>query len=355
MRKHLFILLFAVSNIAVFGQQYSRKTVTVGDDTFLPYLKGKVVNRISQTDINSQKIFAILQSHPSVSVPQGYEVEAYSDGTNRILEVYFMPYLLNEGETVRKPGGSISFYFNNIASILGQPLQSGVGEIYTLPKKTGDFMGYPVYEHEGRETTAIYRGNEPLFLPVSQEEYLSALIKAEEKKQKDNAPAVSKDKNWKEIEKAYQELLKTDKAAAEEFKKEMESYRKDLAQNNATEDVTTSYKKELARLSLAERKKQAYYATYAMEKYGNLSGLVPENEIGNAQPLVKPNYKTISENTNNTIRLIVIKWKLSNNEHSYSPRFYQLQNKLGYALTDDKLYELRQNQTVWKRIIELVK
>ena len=60
MRKHLFILLFAVSNIAVFGQQYSRKTVTVGENAFLPYIKGKVVNRIPKNDINSQKIFSIL-------------------------------------------------------------------------------------------------------------------------------------------------------------------------------------------------------------------------------------------------------------------------------------------------------
>jgi len=354
MRKYLFILLFAVSNIAVFGQQYSRKTVTVGEDAFLPYIKGKVVNRIPKNDVNSQKIFIILQSQPSVNMPQGYEVEAYSDGTNGILDMYFMPYLLDEGETVRKAGGSVSFYFNNIASILGQPLQSGIGEIYTAPMKIGDFIGYPIYENEGRETTAIYKGNEPLFLPISQEEYLTALIKAEEKKQKNNGSTTSASENLKEMEKAYQELLKTDKTAAEEFRKEMESYRKDLAQANTTDDLTTSYKRELARLSPTERKKQAFYATYAMEKYGNFSGLIPERGTGNAQPLIKPNYKAISKNTNYNIRLIVVKWKLSYNEHPYSPRYYQPQNKFGYALTDDKIYELYQNQIVWKRIIQEV-
>lgn len=354
MRKHLFILLFAVSNIAVFGQQYSRKTVTVGEDAFLPYIKGKIVNRIPKNDINSQKIVAILQLQPSVNTPQGYEVETYSNGTNGILDMYFKPYLLDEGEIVSKSGGNVSFYFNNIASILGQPLQSGIGEIYTAPVKIGNFMGYSIYRHEEREATAIYKGNEPLFLPVLQEEYLTALIKAEEKKQKNNGSTTSVSENQKEIEKAYQELLKTDKTAAEEFRKEMESHRKDLAQNNTAEDLTTSYKKELARLSPAERKKQAFYATYAMEKYGNFSGLVPESDTENAQPLIKPNYKAISKNTNNNIRLIVVKWKLSYNEYPYSPRYYQPQNKLGYTLTDDKIHELYHNQTIWKRIIQEV-
>ena len=72
MRTHLFIMLLAVATMTVFGQQYSRKPVTVGDDTFLPYLKGRVVDRIPENDQYSQKIFAILLSHPFVNAPQGY-------------------------------------------------------------------------------------------------------------------------------------------------------------------------------------------------------------------------------------------------------------------------------------------
>jgi hypothetical protein len=353
MRTGLFVLLLAVSHMATFGQQYSSKPVTVGEDTFLPYIKGKVVNRIPENDVNAQKIWAILRSLPGVSTPQGYEVEAYSDGTGRMLVLYLMPYLLEEGETVHKPGSSINFYFNDIAAILGQPLQPGIDEIYTLPLKTGDFMGFPMYE-QGRETTAIYKGNEPLFLPVSQEEYLNTLIQYEEQKQKENGGPISTDDNLKEIEKAYQELLKTDKAAAEEFKKEMESFQKDLAQNNTTDNLTSSYKKELARLSPAERKKQAYYALHSMEETGNFSGLVPENETEGAQPLVKANDKAISKNTNGPIRLIVVTWDLSNDEHPYSPRQDQPQDKAGYALTDDKMHEILQNQTIWQRIVQEV-
>ncbi len=353
MRKCLFSLLFAVSSIAVSSQQYSRKTITVGEDTFLPYIKGKVVNRIPKNSIIPQKIFSILHSHANVNTPQGYEVEAYSDETNRRLEVYFRPYLLEEGEVVLKPGGCICFHFNDIAAILGQPLQSGISGIYTLPLKTGDFMGFPIYENERCETTAIYKGDEPLFLPVSQEEYLMALIKAEENK--NNSATVSAKDNLKEIEKAYMELLKTDKTAAEEFRKEMESHKKELAQNNTTEDLTASYKKELSALPPAGRKKQAYYALYSMEKYGNLSGLVPDSDTGNAHPLVKPNYKAISQNTNINIRLMAVKWKLDNNAHSCSPSYYQAQDKLGYALTDDKISELYHSRAIWQKIIECIK
>lgn len=352
MKKYVAALLFLISGITTYGQEYSSKAITVGEYTFLPYLKGKVINRISRSDITSLKIFTVLQSQPDVGTPQGYEVEAYSDGNSRFLDINFMPYVLVKGETIRSPGSRINLYFNDISLILGQPLQNGIGDIYTAPVKTGYFMDYPIYEHEGRETTVIYKGDEPLFLPVSQEEYLTALIKAEEKKQKDNGITASKDENLVEIEKVYQELLRIDKTAAEEFKKEMESYQKDLDQNNSTEVLVTSYKKELALLSPSERKKQAFYALYAMERNGNFSGLLPQNEIG-SQPLVKPNYKAVPKATSN-LRLIVLEWKLSNNEHPYSPRSYQPINKVGYELTDDKIYELYHNEPIWKRVIEEV-
>lgn len=359
MRTYLIILLGLICNTTVYSQEYSSKTVTVGDNIFLPYMKGKVVNRIPQTDINSKNIFAIIQSQTSINTPQGYEVESYSDGSNRFLDIYFMPYLLKEGEVIRKPSSSINFYFNDINSIFGQPLQSGIGDIYTAPVKTADFMGYPIYGHEGQEIIAIYKSlnsasNEPLFLPVSQEEYLTALIKAEEKKQKENGIKVSKNEHLREIEKAYQKLLKIDKSAAKEFKKEMENFRKELNPNDTTKDLATSYKRELTLLSSVEKEKQAYYAIYSMEKYGNFSGLVSEND-GNAQPLVKPNYRVFPKNRNNNISLIVVRWKLTNKEHSYSPRYYQPQNKFGYPLTDDILFELYHNQDIWKKIIECIK
>lgn len=79
MRTRLFIFLLAVSNMAIFSQQYSPKPITVGEDTFLPYIKGKVINRILENDLNAQKIFAILRSLPSVNTPQDKPGYALTD------------------------------------------------------------------------------------------------------------------------------------------------------------------------------------------------------------------------------------------------------------------------------------
>ena len=62
----------------------------------------------------------------------------------------------------------------------------------------------------------IYKGTAPLFLPVSREEYLTALINSEVEKQKEYDTAKSSGEISDEVGKAYQELLKVDKAAAAE-------------------------------------------------------------------------------------------------------------------------------------------
>ncbi|MFV0398572.1 MAG: hypothetical protein ACK5JU_11255 [Bacteroidales bacterium] len=354
--KYIAIAVLHMCSSMVCGQNDSRETVAVGDHLFLPYVKGKVVNKVAKNDTHSQRVFTLLQSVPMVSAPQGYEVESHSDGNNRFLTIYFMPYVLEEGEITRKPGSYIQISFNDITAVFKQPLQSGIGNIYTSPVKTDSFMGYTIYTHDERETTVIYKGTKPLFLPVTQEEYLTALIQAEEKKQKERGAPVSIDDQLKEIDKAYQELLKSDKVAAAEFKKEMERVRKEFIQNSSFEDMATPYQKELARLSPANRKKQAYYAVHAMEQYGNYSGLVPEGEEGNANALVKPNAKAIQTDSH-AIRLIVVRWNLTTPPHSEenSPRLYRRENRFGFSLTDDKMVELYENREVWKHIIECIK
>lgn len=360
-KKHILkksIVIFFVFSLNNFGygQEFSKKTVIVGEDTFLPYLKGKVVNGIDQNAENFQKIFSLLQSQPSVSKPQGYEVDAYSNETNRLLEIYFIPYLSESGEVVRAKAGSCLKFFLNDITALWQPINVDIPDIYFAPDKSGDFMGYPVYKQDDMEKTMIYKGNATLFLPVSREEYLSALIKSEENKLKQNDTPKSSSEIFSEIQKTYSELLKTDKVAAEEFKKQMDSFKNDLSESNATENLATSYRKELARLSPSERKKQAYYSVYAMEKYGNFSGLVPEGEEGNATALVKPNDKVVQKHSHK-IQLITLTWNLitPTQSENVSPRLYLPKNNFGYELTNNKIYELYNNQNLWKEIIGLVK
>lgn len=356
MRKILVVLLFIFPNIFIRGQEYSDKTVTVGEDIFLPYLKGKVFNRIPKNDTNYQKIFGLLQSAEAVGKTQGYEVEVYSSGENLFGEISFIPYMLEGDKTVRaRTASSLKIFFNDIM-MLWQPISLDIPNIYYAPIKKGEFMGYTIYEQGGVEKTIIYKSTTPLFLPVSREEYLMALIKSEEEKQKKNGAPISSARMSVEIEKTYQELLKTDKVAAEEFKQQMKGFKNDMAENNATEDLVSLYRKELEKLSPLARKKQAYYAIYAMEKYGNFSGLVPEGEQGKATALVKPNDKAFPMGSRD-IYLMVVSWDLITPQQSEknSPRLYQPQNNFGFSLTDNKMYELYKNQVLWKHIIGLVK
>lgn len=234
--KRFIAILFILAQMGVYGQRNPRETVTVGDDIFLPYL-------------------------------------------------------FDDGEIVRKAGSSVVFYFNDPRSLLGLPINSDLDDFYLSPVKIAEFMGYPIYMNERGEAIVIYKGREPLFLPVSQDEYLTALISAEAKKEKEHPQTVTVDDNLIEMELAYQQLLKMDKAAAADFKKEMDRFRKDASQSPETEQVASAYKKELARLSPAQRG---------------------------------------------------------------SPRLYEPRHTVGFSLTDDRIYEMYNNQNLWKHIIDEV-
>ncbi len=358
MKRNLSFLLLFFPYIFTYGQEYSNKPVTVAEDTFLPYLKGKVSNGIHKNDANFQRIFGLLQSAEALTKPQGYEVKTYSDGENSTLAIDFIPYKSEKNETVRaKTASSLTIFLNDIMA-MWQPIDRNTPGIYSAPVKVADFIGYPIYRMEGVEKTIIYKGAAPLFLPVSREEYLMALIKSEEAKQKNNGRPKPPAEISSEIEKTYQELLKTDKAAAEEFKQQMKSFKTDMAEyeRNKPDDPAASYRKELNRLSPTERKQQAYYAIYAPERYGNLSGLVPQGKEGNAAALVKPNDKAFPTDSRD-IHLIVLNWNLISTPKSEenSPRLYKPQNSFGYSLTDDKMYELYNNHTLWENIIGLIK
>ncbi|OJX91266.1 MAG: hypothetical protein BGP01_12690 [Paludibacter sp. 47-17] len=353
-RIHLVTVLALLLNLPAHSQDTGYQTVTVGDDTFLPYLPGKVVNRIAKNDVFAQRIFAVLLTQKTVGAPVGYEVEAYSDGSNRSCTILFMPYLLQEGAVIRAPGSSLHFSFNDVGSLFAQTLQPGIGPIYTSLSIAGDFMGFPVFEHEGREVTAIYKGKDALFLPVSQEEYLTALVKAEEKKQQSSGLPGSEEEYRQELEKAYRALLQTDKNAAEEFKKAMDEHLQTNPQGIVTEQLSAVYQRELTRMTPAERKMQAFYAIYAVEKYGNSSGLVPASDHPTAQALVKPNFDALPAGSQ-ALHLITVKWQFSTMEKNASPALYMPGNTSGYGRADTVLHGLYQNKDCWTRITEAVK
>lgn len=348
-KKNIFIFVLLL-NTFVYSQEYSNKIVIKNDDSFLPFIKGKMVDRVSQKDILAQKALTILKSHSSVNKPQGYEVEAYSDININYLSIYFIPYILIEDKPKRaNAGNELTLYFNKITSFLGLPLVSD--SIYIEPLKVAEFMGYPVYEQNGYEVTLIHKTNVPLFLPVSCEEYLTTLInkEMEQKKMNDDVPKIQ---NEKEIEKTYLELLTVNRTIAEEYKMYAKKAYQELTtyiSDNKRYSLVASLKKELDQLSLVNRKRQAYYSNLAIGKEDFFSGLDLENLAGDARALVKPNYQVRLDDTER-IHLIVLKWKMA-----FIPRLYIPQKTFGYELVDDRMYELYQSQSVWKQIIELVR
>ena len=350
MNKHiLYIVAFALMHMPSFGQDTNEEENGV---TFLPHYKGEVVNKISGIpSSNAVKVFSVISSWQPFISPQGFKLTAHGDNTQ--LEVMVEPYFSQDGITLTNGGASLNVYFNDPLKIFRS---SVVADIYIKPLKVAEFYGYPIYYNGYFETTIIGKSHKPLFVPVTREEYLKALIAEEEKKQKGYGQTMTADEYQKEIDKTYRELLKTDKQAAAEFKKEMEGVVKEYAASNKTPDVISLLKEELQNLSAQERQQQAYYALGAMEKYGNFSGLVPESDKGQGEPLVRPNYNLI-EKGKGSIQLMVMRWNIKTEviENESSPRRYTPKQNIGYELSDNKIAELYNSPTIWARIFSLVK
>lgn len=353
MKKHILpILALTLLQAPTFGQENSNAKDS-DEVTFLPHYKGEVVNKISDKPTsNASKVFSVLSSWQAFTAPQGFKLTAFGD--NAHLELMAEPYLLQDGITFANGGASLNVFFNDPSKVFHS---SVVADIYLKPEKVADFYGFPVYSNGTFEVTVIEKTHKPLFVPVTQEEYLKALIADEEKKQKSNGPTMSAAEYQKEVDKTYRELLKTDKKAAAEFKKEMEGVAKEYATNlNQVPDIISSLKMELQKLSPQERQQQAYYALAAIEKYGNFSGLVPENDKEIGTPLVRPNYSLI-EKGKDTIQLMAMRWNLTTvtAEFQSAPRLYTRRQDIGYELADNMLTDLYNNSTIWTRIFALVR
>ncbi len=283
-----------------------------------------------------------------------------------------------------------SLRINNPYMVAGSPIIAG---IYLCPLKTADFYGFPIYETTNGEVTIIYKKQVPLFIPVSQEEYINAHISFWESEIADNLTEQKKPENQLSVretvdsgkaerqaalEKAYQELLKYDKNAAEELKRSMTETEEQLSSSMAT-DPDAAYSKndllengneiarqtikalkaELAALSPEQRKKQAHYHVDAMETYHNHSGLVPFEKAKpriNCDPLIRINKNTVDAN-NPEPQLMVITWNIlfSSTKSHQSPRFFDDDEERHRANTGDRgIAELYKQKEIWESIFGLV-
>jgi len=349
----LLFLLLHISLNAQLRPPFSEQTVVVKERTFLPYTKGTVERKITGAyKPFLDKICSAVLAWDSISPPQGIKVDCYGYDDN--LEIYFLPYLFEEGRRFASEGGpKLSVSVDNPAAMYGSPIVEG---IFLYPQKTADFNGFPIYRSDHGEVTIVSGKGIPLFIPVTNEEYLNALIAREEINQKKQAqvPADSQ-AQAEDMKKTYEYLLKTDKEAAREFKQQMEEMKKEVNKNKGQQiDVVERLKKELLNMTEEEKKRPAYYGGgTAMEEYHNLSELVPFEHKEAGELLAKVNPALTKEIQKSGIQLIVLRWSIdSDNQNGDKPRFYN-KGRAGFNLADKLMARLYKESKIWQRVFSI--
>lgn len=349
------IIVLWILTTTVFAQQrppFSDKTVKMGDGTLLmPYTKGEVKKNISGDYKPSfEKICSIITTWDSINPPQGMKIDCF--GYEKRLEIYFRNYVSANGHKFTEEGGPhLEISVNDPLSIVGKSVASA---IYLCPQKTADFYGYPIYNRGSGEVTIVTDLKAPLYIPVSQEEYLKTLIADEEKNASKYSPPTSQDyqATLHEMEKAYQKLLETDKEAAEEFRQQMLEFKKEMNQkkdeNQPLTDPISMLKKELFAMTEEEKKREAYYGGE------DISRLMPYEQKQYGDALVKINPALIQETAKSGIHLITLLWSVSsdNAADEDKPRLYNKGSK-GYYRTDFLMSELYKNKEIWERIFNM--
>jgi hypothetical protein len=181
--------------------------------------------------------------------------------------------------------------------------------------------------------------------------------------------AAEKIQRQEEMEKAYQELLKYDKNSAGNLKKTFAEVEEMIATEAAgtagahtgadaaggsisfSREIINELKSELASLSAEELKQQAFYDVDAIEDFNNQSGLVPNGNLTNSDPLVRIN-KVLVDPADPDVQLIAIRWFVG--KQADIPRLYN-EGKDGYLLADFNMAELYKQNNIWKQVFNLVK
>ncbi len=359
MFKKAFVLVLLLASLTSARAQnsFSDEIITIGENEFMPCTRGIVLKDQEGGQLPMiEKICQPISSWDSLKPPKGFEARFYARG--QILDLTFSAYLKEGGLKTVKSGALLSICVNDPVRAFGTPV---IDNIFLQPEKVAEFWGYPVYQNTNQEITVISKSKSPLFVPVTQGEYLQQLIDTELKKQKNDAGGQresNSDVIVAEMGKTYKVLLKSDPVAAAEFKIEIDKFKADMANDateNSSDDLVTALKKEFESLSPAERSKPARYSTDAFENYGNFSGLIPEIHATEGTALVKvaPEYARLANNKD-AIKLLVIRWNLGNdNSTSDKPRLFDGEAK-GFLLADYYMAKLYRQQEIWSNIIALI-
>lgn len=291
------------------------------------------------------------------------------------IEVFFAPYYRENGKAVYnfKFASFLQIYLNNPHNIAGTPVMA---DIYPCPQKTDSFHGHEVYATDRKEVSVINFSGKPLYIPVSQEEFIHVVIaywqhkiqeewadKADyEENTSEQMGMQEKQSQKEEFERAYNELLKYDKTTAEELKKvyqEAMDLNLEETHNAAVFDNSISFeqaqinslKEELSAMSAQERKRQAIYEVNAFEMFNNVSGLMPEEYKDEGDALVRINPNLVEEHPEK-IQLLSMHWYLLNRDVD-EPRLYRMSEDAG-LITDNKMALIYSDREFWSDLFQLL-
>lgn len=386
-RKLYFILIIVFCTLLTHAQEpqpFSDKVVTIDETDFFPYTKGEIKTRytlVHSPDLNNPIIENAYKEHfrriektitqwPTIQPPQGIAVLFWnffsiapktSTKTSKTIhygrtELLFCCYILDfEGKKTPfwKSSAGVDLYQNCTDDLSGTFL---IEDILLCPRKVAEFHGMPIYQTTRNEVTVISKKGIPLFVPVSQEEYLNACIRQAEdllRKEKENHDQAGNPGEL--MEETYRELLKLDPKTAAEFKKEMEQALPELEAEpeSSSKIMLARLMTELNNMNQTEKESQAYYNINAMETYNNLSGLVPPENKENAETLVRINPLLIDYSRPNDLQLITLSWNVGHKINSDKPRLYN-QGSKGYQLKDHRMFQLYNDATIWNQLFQLV-
>jgi len=328
-------------------------------------------------------ISKIISSWDKINPPLGFNVRIFNNISELLsIDVAFSVYLKDSDNGEPYTGDSssgLTITVNNCSFTGGSPV---VGDIIPTPEKVGNFHGYPVYATNLREVAIINKSGLKDFIPCSREDFIKAKIAFEEEillaqKEMLKDPEMNKsakteaaemEGNIKEMEKGYEALLEIDKSAAAELKKTIDEIKATVKKAASAPDANTTgamlmekelgttsvkiqaLKSELEKMSPEERKHQAYYIADGKYRFGNESGLAPENMNKYGTPLSRFNPEVLKSITSLSIpKLIVVSWNIGSSTTG-TPRGYNGNGK-GYALADKMILELSGDEGIWKRIL----
>jgi hypothetical protein len=303
------------------------------------------------------------------------------------LTIWFCPFY-TEGvdKTLRvaaNGAASILLSFNSLERTLGssENLIDDLdgARIYLKPEKTGEIMGFPVFDSD---TMVITDSSTPYWIPVSREQYLRAAIREKElllaKSRTQLASAGDPYRDWMkgkaqrqaDRERLYAEMKKTDPKAADEVRRAAEeaeaAMEKGLKESTAAlatvaqgasdpfqllEDDLTSLRSELASLSPGERKSDAWYSALAE---GRRSHLMDAGAPG-ARLLIKTNSGFLDRARPRTAFLLAavqFSWAGYHGTHSARPEDYANED-ISSAIALARMSQMAQT-TDWRKVAGLL-